>query len=247
MSDISVSVEDVSMMFNLSRKKEERFKEYFINLIKGELFFDEFWALQNISFNLRQGESIGFVGLNGSGKSTLLKLISGIMKPTKGKIVTKGSIAPLIELGGGFDRDLSAVENIYLTGAMHGHNKHFLRSKVDEILDFAELNEFANVPLRNYSSGMISRLGFAIATLVEADILIADEVLSVGDARFRKKCEDRMANLMKEGTTILFVSHSVEQVRKVCQKALWLEKGHMKMIGSSIDVTNAYSRFLAGK
>jgi ABC-2 type transport system ATP-binding protein len=238
----SIKVEDVSMMFNLSRQKEERLKEYVINLIKGKLFFDEFWALKNVSFEINKGESLGIIGVNGSGKSTLLKIISGIMKPTKGSVATYGTIAPLIEMGGGFDRDLTAKENIYLVGAMHGHSRTFIKKQFDSIIDFSELHDFVDVPLRNYSSGMISRLGFAIATLVNADILIADEVLSVGDMKFREKCEARIREMVGEGTTVLFVSHSMEQIQKICQKALWLDKGEMKMFGPAKEVCNAYRK-----
>lgn len=238
----SIKVEDVSMLFNLSRQKEERLKEYFINLVKGKLFFDEFWALKNISFEIEQGDSLGIIGINGCGKSTLLKIISGIMKPTKGSIATNGTIAPLIEMGGGFDRDLSAKENIYLVGSMHGHSRNFINKQFQDIIDFSELHDFVDVPLRNFSSGMISRLGFAIATLVNADILIADEVLSVGDMKFREKCEKRIGEMAGEGTTVLFVSHSLEQVKKVCKKALWIEKGEMKMMGPSNEVCEAYKK-----
>lgn len=239
-----VEAKDVSMMYNLSRKKEQRLKEYFINMIKGELFFDEFWALTNLSFTVSKGDSLGIIGVNGSGKSTLLKLIAGLMKPTKGSIFTHGSIAPLIELGGGFDRDMNARENIHLMGAMHGNSKKFMTSKMEEIIAFAELEEFADVPVRNYSSGMLSRLAFAIATLVKADILIADEVLSVGDAKFRSKCAKRMETMRGEGTTVLFVSHSIEQVKSICNNALWLEKGNMVMFGPSKEVCDAYAKSL---
>lgn len=242
MSEVVVQVCNVSMMYNLSRKKEQRLKEYFINMIKGELFFDEFWALTDISFDVKRGESLGIIGVNGSGKSTLLKLIAGLMKPTKGTVFTKGSIAPLIELGGGFDRDMTAKENIYLMGAMHGHSKAFMTKKMDEIIEFAELQEFADVPVRNYSSGMMSRLAFGIATLVKADILIADEVLSVGDAKFRSKCEDRMNTMRGEGTTVLFVSHSIDQVKKICTHAVWVDKGKIVMYGNSKDVCDSYSK-----
>lgn len=240
----SIRVDDVSMMFNLSRNKEERLKEYVINMVKGKLFFDEFWALKNISFEIEHGDSLGIIGVNGSGKSTLLKLISGIMRPTKGFIKVYGSIAPLLEMGGGFDTSLSAKENIFLTGSMHGHTKQYMQRKFDRIIDFAELHDFVDVPLRNYSSGMVSRLGFSIATLVRADILIADEVLSVGDIKFRQKCEARIAEMVSDGTTVLFVSHSMEQVQKVCKKALWLDHGEMKMIGPAKEVGEAYKKSL---
>ena len=206
--DIVVDAKDVSVMFNLSRNREDGVKEYFINLIKGQLHFDEFWALRNISFQVRKGESVALIGRNGSGKSTMLKTIAGIIRPTRGSVRVKGNIAPLIEITGGFDRSLSARENIFLVGTMHGHTKKYIRSRFDEIIDFAELERFVDVPLKNYSSGMVSRLGFAIATCVDADIVIADEVLSVGDAHFRTKCEQRITQLLSGGTTLLFVSHN---------------------------------------
>lgn len=243
MSDIAVKAENVSMMFNLSREKEERLKEYVLNLIRGKLFFDEFWALTDVSFEVRKGESLGIVGTNGSGKTTLLKLISGIMNPTKGKIYTEGSIAPLFAMGTGFDSSLSARENIYLVGAMHGHSREYMRKRFDEIISFAELENFVDVPLRNYSSGMNSRLSFAIATLVQADILIADEVLAVGDAKFRSKSEARMAKMRENGATILFVSHSAGQVQKVCKNAIWLDHGRVRMYDTSDKVCKAYEAF----
>ena len=201
-----------------------------------------FRALEDMSFSVAQGQVVGIVGKNGSGKSTLLKLIAGIMRPTEGQVQVRGSIAPLIEINGGFDRTLSARENIYLTGAMHGHTRAYMESRFDEIIAFAELEKFVDVPVANYSSGMLSRLGFAIATLSNADIVIADEVLSVGDARFRKKCEARMQDMLDEGTTILFVSHSAAQVEKVCRRAIWLEKGRVRMDGPSREVCRAYSQ-----
>lgn len=237
-----VSVQNVSMMFRLSRNREYRVKEYLLNVLRGRLAYEEFWALRDVSFQLERGESLGLIGANGSGKSTLLKLIAGIMRPTEGKVQVRGSIAPLIEINGGFDRTLSARENIYLTGAMHGHTRAYMESRFDEIIAFAELEKFVDVPVANYSSGMLSRLGFAIATLSNADIVIADEVLSVGDARFRKKCEARMQDMLDEGTTILFVSHSAAQVEKVCRRAIWLEMGRVRMDGPSREVCRAYSQ-----
>ena len=231
-------------VFNLSKNKQTSLKEYVIDMVKGNLFFDEFWALENVSFELKRGESMGLVGVNGSGKSTLLRLIAGIMEPTYGTIYTKGTIAPLIALGGGFEPTLSARENVYLNGAMHGHSTEFMRKRFDDIISFAELEEFVDVPIKNFSSGMLARLGFSIATSVHADIVIADEVLSVGDARFRKKCEARIANLLKEGTTVLYVSHNVNSVVKMCKKALWLEKGRVIQNGNARDVCIAYKRYI---
>lgn len=244
MAETSVKVDNVYMMFNLSKNKESRLKEYVIDMIKGNLFFDEFWALENVSFELKRGESMGLVGVNGSGKSTLLRLVAGIMQPTHGTVYTKGSIAPLIALGGGFEPTLSARENIYLNGAMHGHSTEFMKKRFDDIISFAELEEFVDVPVKNFSSGMLSRLGFSIATSVYADIVIADEVLSVGDARFRKKCEDRIAKLLKEGTTVLYVSHNVHSVIRMCEKALWLEKGRVVQTGNAREVCVAYKKYI---
>lgn len=241
MSDTAIKVENVSMMFNLSREREERLKEYVINLLKKKLFFDEFWALKDISFEVKKGDTLGVVGTNGSGKTTLLRLVAGIMQPTKGKITTEGSIAPLFAMGSGFDGSLSARENIYLVGALHGYSKEYMKKRFDEIIDFAELEGFVDVPIRNYSSGMTSRLAFAIATLVQTDILIADEVLAVGDAKFRKKSEDRMAKMRSNGATVLFVSHSPGQVQKVCRNAIWLDHGELVMSGTSKEVCDAYA------
>lgn len=239
-----VRAENVSMKFNLSKNKETRLKEYAINLLKGKLQFEEFWALRDISFELEKGDSLGFIGVNGSGKSTLLRIIAGIVPPTEGTVMTKGSIAPLIAMGAGFDQTLSARENIYLVGAMHGHSRKFMEERFFKIMDFAELWKFVDTPVQSYSSGMRSRLGFALATLVDADILIADEVLSAGDATFRKKCEKRMEEMRGGGTTVLFVSHSMPQVRNVCQKAIWLEKGRIKMAGSAKEVCDEYEKWV---
>ena len=247
MENISVSVSDVSLMYNLSREREERLKEYVINMIKGKLYFDPFWALKNVSFKLYPGDSLGIVGQNGAGKSTLLKVVSGIMKPTKGKVYTKGVIAPMVELGGGFDGSMSAKENIYFMGAMHGFSKKFMKAHLDEIIGFAELEDFADVPVKNFSSGMTSKLSFAIATLVNPDIVVADEALSVGDMNFRLKCEKRLKEVVDKGVTILFVSHSLDQLQKVCEKALWLEHGEQMMYGNSKEVCSAYKQFMIDK
>ncbi len=235
-----VQVKDVSMMFNLSSERIDNIKEYIIRLVKGNLMFKEFWALKNISFELEKGDSLGIVGLNGSGKSTLLKLIAGVLKPTKGKVYTGGGIAPLIELGAGFDEDLSAEENIYLNGAILGYSKEYMKKKYQEIVTFAELEEFVKIPLKNFSSGMKARLGFAVATMNVPDILILDEVLSVGDYKFQEKSFNRTQEILDSGATVLFVSHSIDQVQKICNKALWLENGEMKMFGDVESVCNAY-------
>ena len=243
-NDVCIDVNDVSIMFNLSRNREEGVKEYFINMIKGKVGYNEFWAVRNVSFQVRRGESLALIGRNGSGKSTLLKSIAGIIRPARGSIKINGSIAPLIEISGGFDRTLSARENIFLSGAMHGHTKKYMKTRFDEIVEFAEIEKFLDVPLKSYSSGMVSRLGFAVATCVNADIIIADEVLAVGDARFRMKCEERISQMLSGGTTFLFVSHSTASVKKMCKKAVWLEKGQIKEYGSADIVCDNYTKFI---
>lgn len=213
------------MRFNLAAEKHDTIKEYIVKLIKHQLMFNEFYALKNVSLTIDRGDSVALIGVNGSGKSTLLKCIAGVMSPTQGSIIVRGSIAPLIELGAGFDMDLTARENIYLNGAVLGHDRAFMDEHFDSIVDFAELWEFIDVPVKNFSSGMVARLGFAIATEVKADILVVDEVLSVGDYRFQEKCKERIADLLSGGTTLLFVSHSAEQVKELCKRAVWLDKG----------------------
>ncbi|MBS6759443.1 ABC transporter ATP-binding protein, partial [Hungatella hathewayi] len=219
MSNIAIKVNDISMMFNKSSEKIDSLKEYMIKLVKRQLMFEEFWALQNISFEIKKGEAVGIVGLNGSGKSTLLKTIAKVLKPTKGEIEVVGTIAPLIELGAGFDSNLSARENIFLNGAVLGYNRTQMREKFESIMDFAELWDFVDVPIKNFSSGMVARLGFSIATSNMPDILIVDEILGVGDYKFQRKCEERMSKIIDNGATIVFVSHSIEQVREVCSRA----------------------------
>ena len=222
MNNCAVKAEHVVIRFNMASEKIDNLKEYFIKLVKHELMFKEFLALNDVSFEVKKGEAWGIIGVNGSGKSTLLKAICGILKPYKGKITVNGSIAPLIELGAGFDGDLTARENIFLNGAVLGHDKKFMEQHFDEIVEFAELRDFLDMPIKNYSSGMAARLGFAIATIVKPDILICDEVLSVGDYAFQKKCEKRMNEMRAAGTTLLYVSHSIESVQKICDHALWL-------------------------
>ena len=239
--NIKISVNDVWIRFNLASERVDNIKEYVIKMLKRQLMFQEFMALKGISFEVKAGESWGFVGTNGSGKSTLLKTISGILKPYKGSVQINGTISPLIELGAGFDGNLTARENIFLNGAVLGYSEKFLKEKFDEIVDFAELRDFLDVPIKNFSSGMAARLGFAIATTVKPDILICDEVLAVGDFKFQEKCEQRMDELLSGGTTLLFVSHSIEQVKRMCQKAIWIDHGEMKMIGSAEEVCNVYS------
>ncbi len=235
-----ISVKDVSMIFNLASERVDNLKEYILKVLKKELMVQEFYALRDVSLEIGRGESVALVGANGSGKSTLLKVIAGVMSPTKGSVSVKGSIAPMIELGAGFDMDLTARENIFLNGAVLGHDRQFMESHFNSIMDFAELWDFVDVPVKNFSSGMVARLGFAIATEIRADILIVDEVLAVGDFRFQEKCKQRMAEMMSGGTTMLFVSHSAEQVRELCQKAVWLEKGRVKMIGDVNEVCDCY-------
>lgn len=237
-----IKIENVGMRFNLSQEKIDNIKEYFIKMVKRELMFQEFWALKDVSFEIEQGDRVGVVGLNGAGKSTLLKIISGVMKPTEGNVDIKGKLVPLLELGAGFDSNYTGRENIYLNGAILGYTKEFLEEKYDEIVDFAEIKDFMDVPIKNFSSGMKARLGFSIATVVEPEILVLDEVLSVGDAKFRKKSEARIMELFDNGITVLFVSHSITQVKRLCNKAIWLEKGKIVMQGDAEEVCNAYDQ-----
>ena len=240
-NDAIVAVDQVSMKFNLSSEKFDSFKEYVIKSIKRQVSYDEFWALQDVSFHVEKGQSLGLVGLNGSGKSTMLKIIAGVLKPTRGRVTVRGNMAPLIELGAGFDMDLTARENVFLNGALLGYNRTEMEAQYEDIVKFSELEEFMNVPVKNFSSGMVSRLAFAIATIGVPDILICDEVLSVGDFRFQEKCEERIGKKKKKGTTILFVSHSLAQVEKICDKIVWLEKGHLKMFGDAGDICRIYA------
>lgn len=237
-------VDNVSMKFNLSKEKIDSIKEYIIKFVKGQVKYQEFWALKNINFTLEQGDRIGILGLNGAGKSTLLKVISGVYKPSEGTVTREGVLAPLLELGAGFDPQYTGRENIYLYGAVLGYSKQFIDEKYDEIVEFAELKEFIDVPLKNYSSGMKARLGFAIVTLVSPDILILDEVLSVGDARFKKKSEAKVMSMLGSGTTVLFVSHSLAQVKRLCNKAMILEHGEIKAIGNIDEVAAKYETMI---
>ena len=239
-----VEVENVSMRFNLAKERTDTIKEYILKLAKRQLFFDEFWALQDVSFSVQPGESLALIGRNGCGKSTMLKVIAGVMSATRGKVNVRGNIAPLIELGAGFDMDLTARENIYMNGAIMGFDRKFMDRHFDEIVDFSELQEFLDVPVKNFSSGMVARLGFSVATIVEAEILIVDEILAVGDVAFQKKCEQRMTKLLSGGTTLIFVSHSGEQVKRLCKKAVWLDHGVVQMQGGSGPVYDAYQQFL---
>lgn len=235
-----ISVDHVSMRFCLSSEKIDSFKDYVIKTLKKQLSYDEFWALKDICFDINKGDAVGLIGLNGSGKSTLLKVIAGVLKPTKGSVTVKGSIAPLIELGAGFDMDLTARENVFLNGALLGYPRKAMEEYYDQIVEFSELHDFMNVPVKNFSSGMVSRLAFSIATIGNPDILIVDEVLSVGDFRFQDKCQRRIKGMLENGTTLLFVSHSIEQVEDLCNKIVWLEKGCIKMMGNSNEIAQIY-------
>ena len=239
-----INVENASVRFNLASERVDNLKEYIIKLATKRLMFQEFYALKNIDFSVKQGESWGIIGTNGSGKSTLLKLISGIIKPYKGKSKTYGSIAPLIELGAGFDGDLTARENIFLNGAVLGHDRKFMSEHFDEIVDFAELQNFLDMPIKNYSSGMAARLGFSIATVIKPDILICDEVLSVGDIAFQNKCKSKMLKMREEGATLLFVSHDMNTILSVCDNTLWLDKGTIKDIGKSEKIIKEYEKYI---
>ncbi len=242
MSKTAIKVDDVSIRFNLSREKTDSLKEYVIKFLKREIKYDEFWALRDISFELKKGERLGILGLNGAGKSTLLKIIAGVYKPTSGTVERHGKIAPMLELGAGFDMQYTGAENIFLYGSVLGLSREFLEEKFDEIVAFSELDKFIDVPLKNYSSGMRARLGFSIATVVEPDILILDEVLSVGDAKFRKKSERRVMEMFDKGVTVLFVSHSLEQVQRLCNKAMILEHGQLLAYGDTDKVAKIYEK-----
>lgn len=246
MSKTAIEVDNVSMKFNLSREKVDSLKDYIFKTIKREIQYNEFWALKNVSFSVEKGDRVGILGLNGAGKSTLLKVISGVFKPTEGHVDKHGKMVPLLELGAGFDPQYTGKENIYLYGAMLGYTKKFIDSKYDEIVEFSELQKFMDVPVKNYSSGMKSRLGFSIATVVEPKILILDEVLSVGDAKFRKKSEKKIMSMFDSGVTVLFVSHSLEQVKRLCNKAMILEKGQLIAYGDIDPISEQYSKMIGG-
>ena len=235
--NIMIKVNNVSMRFNLGIEKGFSLKQGFVDLLDFKKRTEkrkrknEFWALSDVAFEVKKGEVVGFIGSNGAGKSTLLKIVAGVMKPTKGSVDTYGNICPMIELGAGFDMDLTARENIYLNGAVMGYSKDFIDSKFEEIVEFSELRDFLEVPVKNFSSGMVARLAFSVATIVEPEILIVDEILSVGDIAFQAKSEQKMLNMINGGTTVLFVSHSIEQIKKLCDKVVWLEHGVVKKIG----------------
>ena len=250
-----IDVQNVSMRFNLGIEKYNSLKQMAVDLFsksarekrKMHKKENEFWALQDVSFKVEKGQVVGFVGSNGAGKSTLLKVVAGVMKPTKGKVLVGGNICPMIELGAGFDLDLNARENIYLNGAVMGYSKDFIDSKYQEIVDFSELHDFLEVPVRNFSSGMIARLAFSVATIVEPEILIVDEILSVGDLNFQKKSENKMRSLISGGTTVLYVSHSIESIKSLCDKVVWLEHGKVIQVGTAEKVCAAYYESQIGK
>lgn len=236
-----IHAEDITMRYLMTYDRVKSIKEYLVQLVQGKMKYEEFFALQNVSFEIEKGEVVGIIGNNGAGKSTLLKIISGILKPTSGKVEVRGNIVPMLELGSGFDHDLTGRENIFLNGAILGYSEEFLKAKYDEIVEFSELGRFIDIPLRNYSSGMMMRLAFSVATVVNPDILIVDEILAVGDAAFQEKSKARMLELMGGGTTVLFVSHSIEQIREMCDRVIWLEHGQVKMIGKTNEVCGRYA------
>ena len=243
----AIVVENMSIMFNLNKEKVDNIKEYFIKLITRKLHFTEFWALNDVSFTVEKGDRVGVLGFNGAGKSTLLKVIAGVLKPTKGSVKVNGVIAPMLELGAGFDMNYSGKENIFLYGATMGYSRKFIEEKYDEIVEFSELKDFIDVPVKNYSSGMRARLGFAIATAVEPEILILDEVLSVGDAKFRQKSEAKIRSMFDKGITVLFVSHSTQQVLNICNKAIILEKGKLIAQGDAKEICDKYNEMVKVK
>ena len=241
MGDVMVDVNHVSIRFIQNQEKVDNLKEYFIKLVTRKLKYDDFWALTDVNFQIERGERLGVLGFNGAGKSTLLKTVAGVLKPTKGTVTTRGVIAPLLELGAGFDMELTAKENIYLNGALLGYRKDFIDEHFQDIVDFAELDGFMDMPLKNYSSGMVARIAFAIATVTEPDILIVDETLSVGDFLFQQKCERRIKELVEsDNVTVLLVSHDIGLVERICDRVCWIEKGHMRMIGETDEVCEAY-------
>ena len=240
MSKTMIEVSDVSMRFRMNSDRIMSLKEFVTTALRGKLRYQEFTALERVSFTVKKGETLGLIGRNGAGKSTMLKVISGILKPTEGSVTCHGNVVPMLELGSGFDMDLTGKENIFLNGAILGYSEEFLKAKYDEIVEFSELGQFIEVPIRNYSSGMLARLAFSIATVVQPEILIVDEILAVGDAQFQEKSKRRMMELMGGGTTVLFVSHSIEQIREMCSKAVWLEKGKIRVVGDAKELCDAY-------
>ncbi|HIQ68235.1 MAG TPA: ABC transporter ATP-binding protein [Candidatus Faecousia excrementigallinarum] len=237
-----IQADHISMRYVMATDRGQSLKEFVVKSLKGKIHYEYFSALDDVSLSIEKGEVVGIIGHNGAGKSTLLKIIAGILRPTEGTIGVQGRIVPMLELGSGFDYDLTGRENIYLNGAVLGYSKEFLQAKYQEILDFSQLEKFIDMPIRNYSSGMLMRLAFSIATVVTPDILIVDEILSVGDGDFQEKSKNKMLELMSGGTTVLFVSHSIGQIRELCDRVIWLDHGKVKMIGSTQEVCDAYER-----
>ena len=235
-----IRANDISMRYLMTYDRIQSIKEYIVQMLRGKIKYEEFWALKNVSFEVERGEVVGIIGHNGAGKSTLLKVISGILKPTGGSLEVHGNVVPMLELGSGFDHDLTGRENIFLNGSILGYSEKYLKEKYEQIVEFSELGKFIDVPIRNYSSGMLMRLAFSIATVVQPEILIVDEILAVGDAAFQEKSKTRMLELMSGGTTVLFVSHSLEQIREMCDRVIWLEHGQVKAIGPTNDICDAY-------
>ncbi len=244
MQENVIELKNVGIKFNLSQEKVDSLKEYVIKLIKKELMYNEFWALKDVTFSVKKGDRVGLLGLNGAGKSTLLKIICGVYKPSEGTVSHKGVIAPLLELGAGFDPQYTGKENIFLYGSVLGYSRKYLEEKYDEIVEFSELEKFIDVPLKNYSSGMKARLGFSIATIADPDILILDEVLSVGDAKFRKKSEKKIMDMFERGVTVIFVSHQLEQIQKICNKAIILQKGTLVAEGDIDTISEMYTQMI---
>ena len=235
-----IRANDISMRYLMTYDRIQSIKEYIVQMLRGKIKYEEFWALKNVSFEVERGEVVGIIGHNGAGKSTLLKVISGILKPTGGELEVHGNVVPMLELGSGVDHALTGRENIFLNGSILGYSEKYLKEKYEQIVEFSELGKFIDVPIRNYSSGMLMRLAFSIATVVQPEILIVDEILAVGDAAFQEKSKTRMLELMSGGTTVLFVSHSLEQIREMCDRVIWLEHGQIKAIGATKEICDAY-------
>ena len=249
-----IKINKVSMRFNLGIEKGFSLKQGFVDMFsakkrkerKEKKKKSEFWALKNVDFTIKKGEVVGLIGSNGAGKSTLLKIVAGVMKPTEGEVLVGGNICPMIELGAGFDMDLTARENIYLNGAVMGYDKKFIEEKFNEIVEFSELKDFLDVPVKNFSSGMVARLAFSVATIVEPEILIVDEILSVGDIAFQAKSEKKMMEMINGGTTVLYVSHSLDSIKNLCNKVVWLEHGKIQKIGGA-EICDEYATFMSNK
>lgn len=245
MTEIMIEAEHIAMRFHLNKNRTSTFKEWVIQRAKKQIQFEDFYALKDVSVQVRKGDILGIIGRNGSGKSTLLKVISGIYVPTKGMIRTKGRIAPMLELGSGFDFDLTGEENVFLNGAILGFDEKFLKNKYDEIIDFSGLRDAVHQPLKTYSSGMVMRLAFSIASLIEPEILIVDEILAVGDEEFQQKSRDRMMKLMYGGATVLMVSHNLDQIESMCSRVIWLNNGLVELEGAPQEVCRAYREYAA--